>query len=256
MKNIANGILLSIVFFSIMAFNYPPNIDTTIDLTGAEVLEKVDKNMASKNNITESQMVIHGKRRDHTVTVKTYSVGKDKSFSEYLAPAREAGTKMLKVEGKLWIYTPATDRTIQISGHLLRQSVMGSDLSYEDMMDDRKLRDMYQAAISGEEVIDGRNCLVLDLSAKVDDIAYHAQKLWVDAERFVPLKQEMFAKSGQLLKRNVLKDIQEVEGRWYPMFMTYKDMLKKGDGTDFIVTAITFDQAIPAHIFTKAALKK
>jgi hypothetical protein len=41
---------------------------------------------------------------------------------------------MLRLENQLWIYSPSTDRNIQNSGHMLRQSVMGSDLSYEDML--------------------------------------------------------------------------------------------------------------------------
>jgi len=34
----------------------------------------------------------------------------------------------------------------------------------------------------------------------VDNVAYHSQKIWLDTERFVPLKQELYAKSGHLLK--------------------------------------------------------
>ena len=49
---------------------------------------------------------------------------------------------MLKL-GNSFGYSPSTDRTIQLSGHLLRQSVMGSDLSYEDMMEERKLSEIY-----------------------------------------------------------------------------------------------------------------
>jgi outer membrane lipoprotein-sorting protein len=220
------------------------------------ILETVDKNMSSKNRIFESDMVIHGRRSSRTITSRSYSVGDKQSFTEYLSPAREAGTKMLKLENQLWIYSPSTDRTIQISGHMLRQSVMGSDLSYEDMMDDRKLTEIYSAAVAGHEEIDGRDCYVLDLTAKVADVAYHSQKVWVDSERFVPLKQEMFAKSGQLLKRTTLSDVQRIQGRWFPMTMVYKDMLKDGSGTEFRVTDAKFDQEIPEYIFTKAALKQ
>ena len=163
---------------------------------------------------------------------------------------------MLKRDQKLWMYTPHTDRKILIAGHLLRQSMMGSDLSYEDMMDDRKLTDIYDASIAGHEEIDGRDCYVLDLAANVDDVAYHSQKMWVDSERFVPLKQEMFAKSGQLLKQTILSDVQKVQGRWFPMTLVYKDMLKDGKGTEFRMTSVKFDQDIPEYIFTKAALKQ
>ncbi len=220
-----------------------------------EILETLDLNMSSENRVFESDMVIHGRRSSRTITSISYSVGDKQSFTEYLAPARQQGTKMLKLENKLWIFSPSTDRTIQISGHMLRQSVMGSDLSYEDMMDDRKLTETYDASIAGHEDIGGRDTWVLALTAIVDDVAYHSQKMWVDSERYVPLKQEMFAKSGQLLKRTTLSDVQKVQGRWFPMTMVYKDMLKEGQGTEFRITSVKFDQEIPDYMFTKAALK-
>jgi outer membrane lipoprotein-sorting protein len=223
---------------------------------GKTILDKVDKNMSSKNRIVESAMTIHGRRNSRTITSISYSVGDKQSFTEYLSPAREQGTKMLKLENALWIFSPSTDRTIQISGHMLRQSVMGSDLSYEDMMDDRKLTEIYSAKVIGNETIDGRNTLVLELTAVVADAAYHSQKIWVDSERFVPLKQDMYAKSGQLLKQTTLTDVKQIDGRWFPMSMVYKDMLKDGSGTEFKMTSIKFDQQIPEYIFTKAALKK
>jgi outer membrane lipoprotein-sorting protein len=190
------------------------------------------------------------------MTSISYSVGNKQSFTEYLSPARDKGTKMLKLENQLWIYSPSTDRIIQISGHMLRQSVMGSDLSYEDMMDDRKLTDIYSAKVTGNETIDGRNTFVLELTAKVGDVAYHSQKIWVDTERYIPLKQEMYAKGGQLLKRSTLSDVRQVQGRWFPMTIVYKDMLKEGSGTEFKMTSVKFDQDIPEYKFTKAALKQ
>jgi outer membrane lipoprotein-sorting protein len=227
-----------------------------IDPDAKVILDKVDKNISAKNRIIESEMIIHGRRTSRTITSISYSVGNKQSFTEYLTPPREQGTKMLKLENQLWIYSPSTDRIIQISGHMLRQSVMGSDLSYEDMMDDRKLTEIYTAKVIGNETIDGRNTFVLELIAKVDDAAYHSQQIWVDTERFVPLKQEMFAKSGQLLKRTTLKDVKQVQGRWFPMSMVYKDVLKEGSGTEFRITVAKFDQDIPDYIFTKAALKQ
>jgi outer membrane lipoprotein-sorting protein len=201
-------------------------------------------------------MVIHGKRGSRTITSKGYSEGYEKSFTEYLAPEREKGTKMLKLEDRLWIYSPSTDRTIQLSGHMLRQSVMGSDLSYEDMMEDRKLTDMYDSQVIQEETIDGRKSWVLELNAKVEEVAYQKRKIWIDQERYVPLKEELFAKSGQLLKKTVMSDVAKIQGRWFPKKINYKDVLKEGDGTDFIMMSIEFNAEIPDYIFNKASLKK
>jgi len=221
-----------------------------------KILDQIDKNMSADSRIIESTMVVRGKRNDRTMTSKSYTVGDKKSFTEYLSPARDKGTKMLKLDKELWMYSPSTDRTIMISGHLLRQSIMGSDLSYEDMMDDRPLKDTYTPVISGTETVDGRKCHIIQLTAKVDDVAYHSQKMWVDVERFVPLKQELFGKSGQLLKRITLSDVRQIGKRWFPMKMNFKDMLKDGEGTDWIITSIEFDKVIPESVFSKASLKK
>ncbi|MDY0075664.1 MAG: outer membrane lipoprotein-sorting protein [Bacteroidales bacterium] len=239
-----------IIFFSIIFALQLPAQDAT------EILNKVDDNMNSETSITKSDMIIYGRRNSRTVTSVGYAQGKNKSFSEYLAPAREKGTKMLKLEDNLWIYSPSTDRTIQLSGHMLKQSVMGSDLSYEDMMENRKLTEMYDSEVIGEEVIDGRNTWILQLTAKVVDASYESRKIWVDSERYVPLREELFAKSGQLLKKTELKEVKQIDGRWYPTKMNYKDMLKDGKGTDFVVLEIEFEAEIPEYIFSKAALKK
>jgi outer membrane lipoprotein-sorting protein len=220
------------------------------------ILKKVDQNMSSTNRVFESTMTVRGKRTSRVITSKSWSAGNNQSFTEYLSPAEEKGTKMLKLEKQLWIYSPSTDRTIQISGHMLRQSVMGSDLSYEDMMDDRKLTEVYSAKVTGTEKIGDRQVWVLELTAKVEDVAYWSQKMWVDQERYIPLKQELFAKSGQLLKQMELKDVVRIQGRWFPMTVTYRDMLKQGNGTEFKMTNVKFDVDIPDYIFTKAALKQ
>src|SRR5450759_4935867 len=85
-----------------------------------DILDKIDKNMSSESRIFTSKMVIHNKRNTRTVESKSWSKGEKKSFSEYLSPPREQGTKMLKLDDQLWIFSPSTDRIIQISGHMLR----------------------------------------------------------------------------------------------------------------------------------------
>jgi len=220
------------------------------------ILERVDDNMSAKNRVVEATMIIHGKRTDRTITSKTWAVGNTEAFTEYLSPAREMGTKMLKLEDQLWLYSPSTDRTIQIAGHMLRQSVMGSDLSYEDMLDDRKLTDIYTARVTGEEQIGDGKAWILELTAKVEDVAYHSRKEWIDQTHYVPVREELYAKSGQLLKRTDLSEIKQIQGRWFPTRIVFKDMLKEGDGTEYVITKVEFNAEIPAYIFTKASLKQ
>jgi outer membrane lipoprotein-sorting protein len=222
---------------------------------GEAILRRADENMGSDNKITTSVMTIHGRRGSRSVKSRSWIKGRAQSFTESLDPPREKGTKMLKLEDQLWTYTPASDRTILISGHMLRQSVMGSDLSYEDMMEDPRLAALYTATVGGEETYEGRLCWVLDLASRGEEISYFRRKIWVDQERNVVLREERFAKSGKLLKTTEVKGVERQGGRWVPTRIIFKDALKEGAGTEFVLESIEFDAKIPDHVFTKASLR-
>jgi outer membrane lipoprotein-sorting protein len=223
---------------------------------GKEILLRIDKNMSAETRVFTSKMIIHGKRTVRTVESKSSVEGEKKSYTEYLFPAREQGTKMLKLEDQLWIYSPSSDRIILIAGHMLRQSVMGSDMSYEDLMEDKKLINHYNAEVTGKEKVNERQCWVVMLTAFDPAVAYQRKKLWVDCERNIPLKEELYAKSGTLLKRTELSDVENINGRWFPKRIVFKDMLKEGDGTEFLMERIEFNVKIDDYVFSKANLKK
>ncbi len=226
------------------------------ELTGEKLLKMIDKNMNADTMTGESRMIIHTRRETREITTRFWIQGTEKSFSEYLAPPREKGTKMLKLNDDLWTFTPAANRKIRISGHMLRQSVSGSDLSYEDYMEDTSLEMSYTADITGEEVVQDRNCYVILLTAKTEDVAYSTRKIWVDKEKYIPLQENRYAKSGKLLKKTEIREIMKVGNRWYPKVMYFKDVLKKGKGTEYIIDKIEFDVKIDPVIFSRSALKK
>ena len=212
--------------------------------------------MFSDNKIATSRMVIHGRRENRTIEAKSWQRDTNEAFTEYLAPVREQGTKMLKLHDNLWTFSPSTDRIIMISGHMLRQSVMGSDLSYEDMMEDPHLPNLYSAKIVGDEIYNRRQCWILELTAKKEDIAYNSRQIWVDKSRFVVLKENLYAKSGMLLKTMDIREVIEIQNHWIAKSVLYKDVLKEGQGTEFFIDSIVIDTTIPEYFFSKAALKK
>lgn len=225
--------------------------------SGDEILRSIDENLYIDQALSTSTMIIHGRSGTRTITSKGWRKGMDRSLVEYLSPAREKGKKMLKLDDKIWTYTPEpNDRIITISGHLLRQSVMGSDLSYEDITENHRLVELYDADVRGNEEFEGRPCWVVDLTAKDENVTYHSRKIWADMERWLPLKEERYARSGRLLKTTVITDVFEVDGRWYPKRMTFKDMLQRGEGTEYIIDSIDFDVEVPDHMLTKAALRR
>ena len=109
---------LSLLLFSLL---FGQNKQMTVE----EIISAMDKNLNAKSRIMKSKMIVKGRRATRTIESRSWVVGIDQAFTEYLSPPREAGTKMLKLDDKLWTYSPQRDRVIQISGDMLRQSVMG-----------------------------------------------------------------------------------------------------------------------------------
>ena len=220
------------------------------------LLVEIDKNMWSDTKFVIGRLVIDNGRKVRSLGVETWMQGVTKSFSHYKSPARERGTKMLKLETKLWMYTPQTDRKILIAGHLLRQSMMGSDLSYEDMLEDEKLSRAYTARIEKVEALEGIQCLVLVLTANDKTKTYQTRKVWADPERKIILREQRFAKSGKLLKHIDFKDYFASGDRLFPRRMIFRDMLKKNTLTTYFFDEIKFDLKIPPKYFSQRILKR
>ena len=243
-------ILISILSFAFL-------IGQNKDMSVQDIIRAMDDNLNAKSRILTSKMVVHGRRSSRTIESKNWVIGIDLAFTEYLSPPREKGTKMLKLGDKLWTYSPQTDRVIQISGHMLRQSVMGSDMSYNDMMEDRPLVELYEATLDGSVKVDGRDHWIMLLEAKVKGLSYPKRRAWIDKEYLLPTKEELYAKSGKLLKTSTMDGIKKVKGRWFPSRFIYKDELKRNSkGTEWIIDEIEFDVEIPRSRFSKALLRK
>lgn len=227
------------------------------EMSVKDIISELDKNMNAKSRVLTSKMIVHGRRSSRTIESRNWVVGIDKAFTEYISPPREAGTKMLKVGNKLWTYSPQTDRVIQISGHMLRQSVMGSDMSYNDMMEDKPMEELYEASIEGSIEINGRDHWIVVLEAKINGLAYPKRKSWIDKEYLLPMKEELYAKSGKLLKTSTMSDVKRIQGRWFPSRFNFRDELKRNSkGTEWIIDDIEFDIEISNSRFSKALLRK
>lgn len=238
-------------------FSFAPLVGQSNEMSVDDIVQAMDDNLNAKSRILTSKMIIHGRRASRTVESKNWVMGTDRAFTEYLSPPREAGTKMLKLDDKLWTYSPQTDRVIQISGHMLRQSVMGSDMSYNDMMEDRPLMELYEATLEGSIQIEGRDHWIMLLTAKVKGLSYPMRRAWIDKEYLLPTKEEMYAKSGKLLKTSTMDGIRKVQNRWFPSRFIFKDELKRNSkGTEWVIDGIEFDSDISESQFLKARLRK
>ena len=163
---------------------------------------------------------------------------------------------MLKVDDQMWLYFPRAERVQKISGHMMRQGMMGSDISYEDMMTDDDFDQMYTATIIGHEMIDGRKHWKLEAIARNNSITYPKRVIWIDDGYRIPTKQELYALSGMLVKTWMMSDVKVIDGKNVPMKMVLSDELKEDSSTTIITEKISFDIPLEDQIFSRRWLER
>jgi outer membrane lipoprotein-sorting protein len=223
--------------------------------SAVDLLRSVDNNEIYDTIRYEGDMIIEYQNRRYVKTMKAQARGNNDSFIEF-TNQEDKGTKYLKTKGKLYVYSPDTEKVILISGHMLKESMMGSDLSYEDTINNNKLSDRYNPALTGSEVFNGRECWVLELTAKNRTESYPKQKLWIDKQNSDVLHSEKFALSGAKLKEHTVIKVEVIGGRRFPTQYEMRDLLRKDSKTTFVMRNVVLDQPIPDSVFSQRNLER
>lgn len=97
------------------------------------------------------------------------------------------------------LFTPPTNVKPIASGQL-NQQLFGSDLSYEDIIDNPFA--WSQQTVVGAETINGTACQILESKpGKSHSSSYTKVRTWIDPRRLVPLRIEKYGSSGKVLRR-------------------------------------------------------
>jgi outer membrane lipoprotein-sorting protein len=221
------------------------------EISAARILERVDRNMTIDAIRSRARMIIHYRDDDdRTLEFTSWARGTEESFLEFTSPARDAGSRFLRRDDAMWIFLPRVGKSVRIQGHMLRQGLMGSDFSYGDASENPSMVEDYDGVVEREEELDGRPTYVLLLTAKRRDLSYPSRRIWVDSERWIPLKEERFARSGKLLNTAILTDVRQTAGRWYPFRMEMDNALQAETWTALEFIELEFNPQLPEGVFT------
>lgn len=221
-----------------------------------EIIRRVDNNQEFATESFSMKMIIE--KGNRKLVKSFYGYGKkmgDQSFMEFTNP-EDRGVKYLKIDEELWIYFPDADDIMKISGHMLRQGMMGSDISYEDMMRKEEFDATYDVKLNGSQKVRGADCYVVEMNAKVKKALYAKQVIYVDKNSYVPLKIEMYAKGGRMLKTMEQFDVTKVGNRYLARKIIIKDLRKKDSSTTVEIVKIQFNGQVPAAVFTRRYLRR
>ncbi len=231
-------------------------------LTADSIVARLDDNSTAGSLSFEATMTISLGGQVREKSFQGYGEDGDRSYVEFTGPARDRGTRFLKLGNEMWMWLPRVGKSTKLAGHLLRQSMMGSDFSYSDATSNSRLLDNYDAELVGTDTVSGKVCYVVDLVARTDEVDYARQKVWVTPDDFIAAKVEFYARSGKLLKEMRVEGFRRIEGkrgvRWqnFPTRVRMTNLLRRNTFTVMEITEIVLDPEIPAEVFTKSYLER
>lgn len=220
-----------------------------------ELLRRIDNNEIFTSIEYQGEMIIeHGGRR-FVKTMNVWGRGNTHSFIEFTNP-EDRGIRYLRRDGRLFVFSPDTEDVMLISGHMLRESMMGSDMTYEDTLDNEPLSNRYTAVIAGSQVLNGRDVWVLDLTAISRTESYPRRKLYVDKVTGDLLRTELFALSGAMLREHNVLRVDVIQGQRFPVEVEVRNLLRTNSRTVFRMNNVVLNRPIPDSVFTDRNLRR
>lgn len=219
------------------------------NLTVDEIIDRLDENLVQDTSYAEIRMVIEDRFGERTSTMDAYAKGRDLSLIEFTSAA-ERGQKVLRTENEIYLFYPDAAELVRLQGAALRESMLGSDISYEDMTGNKTLEETYDTELLGTDTVNGVECYKVRLEAKQPNVAYPVQVMWVGQEHFALRKAEQYSLNGRLLKTMHVNEIQEINGRYIGTDVTISDALKSNSSTRMVMEEIEIGIPLSDDLFS------
>lgn len=218
-----------------------------------EILSRIRENLRYETSQFTAQIEIKKGKRVLTKSFKGFSLGND-FYIEFTNP-EDKGVKYLKLKNDLYIYLPDIDDVVRMSGDMLKQSFMGSDLSYEDLMQEDPLK-YYKVISLSDTTLEGYTYSILELLDTTGTAPYYRVRMIVDVNRYIWIKEELYTKSGRKIKELEALNYRKIKGKLYPVETIIRDLRIKDSHTKFTLKEVDFEITVPRNLFRVENLKR
>jgi len=252
--------------------------------TGLEILEKMEDYQRSitnssfiKSKLSSCQYGIKNKKITcaekprikllEAVGINEGVKGRDtKTVTIVLEPANEKGVGMLNFaydeagkDNETWLYLSALGRVKRIaSGNSDDDSepasLFGSEFTTEDT-DTGKL-DEYTIKLMEETTLSNRPVWKIGTipnTQRAKKTRYARTVIYVDKERYVPLRLEMYDKQGKEIKRSLSSKVEQIKGIWTARSQTMLNLVTNRL-SNMVRQQIAVDVSIPDDFLTQRTL--
>lgn len=163
----------------------------------------------------------------------------------------------LGLEDSQWMYLPVSRQTRRISTTDKRGSFMGSDFSYADL-DKIRVGD-YRQTLVGEEVIEGRECYVIERRPASEQVlaktGYDRLQVWIDKQNHLVMRQDYFDVRGVMTKQLYTRKVETIDGV-DSILLSEVQHLVNGTRSQLRFNKLQYNVELDDRLFTQTSIRR
>ena len=223
-----------------------------------EIIKRAnDKINGEESSYSIMQMTIIRPEWERTLEFKNWTKGTDYALTLITSPARDKGQSFLKRGTEMWSWNPTISRLIKLPPSMMSQGWMGSDYTNDDILKESSVVEDYIHEITGEEEIEGRSCYRIKMTAKEEAaVIWGHQVRWIAKDDYLFLKAELYDEDGYLVRTELGKNIETMDGRLIPTILEVIPEDEEGYKTVVEIEEIEFNIPVEDGFFSQQNLKR
>jgi len=223
----------------------------------AYVMDRIDDQYRGRQSHGTMTMNVKTTHWTRSMTLETWSLGKDHSLVRILKPKKDKGNATLKAKNVLFTYLSKTDRTIKISSGMMGGSWMGSHFTNDDLVRNSRLADDFDIEMTFEGDKGAQEICSFELTPKPNaPVVWGKIQVVVRSGDLQPLSQTFFDEDLKPVKKLEFQEIKEIGGRTVPTRMVMRPLDGSGEYTEIVVDELDFDVELDKGFFSLQRLKR
>ncbi len=238
---------------------------TTPEERGLEIATEVDRRDTGWHDMKATMTMLlrnkHGEESQRHMRNQSLEVENDgdKTLIVFDRPRDVKGTALLSYSHKTgsddqWLYLPALKRVKRIASKNKSGPFMGSEFAYEDLSSQEI--EKYTYKYIQDDQLDAKAMFLIERDPVDPNSGYTYQRVWIDQERYIPMKIDFYDRKKSLLKTLVFRDYQQHIDQYWRANEMFMQNHQTGKSTLLTWEEYRFRTGLKDSDFGKNSLKR
>ena len=222
-----------------------------------ELIQHIDSLWRGETSKATMTMTVKTRRYERSMTMESWSRGKDYSLVVIRAPIKDKGIATLKVKDNIWNYLPKINRVTKVPSSMMSGSWMGSHFSNDDLVKESTFEDDYTSSITFEGKRNEVSIYELTSIPKPDAaVVWGRVVMEIGQKSLSPLRALYYDEEGLLIRTMTFDQPQKINKLTVPMRLTLQPEDKPEESTVIVYKEIVLDIPLEDSFFSLQNLQR